>query len=58
MLLPVIVFAVGCLLAFATGTSWGTFGILIPIVQNVFEMSKGRETIPGAPAVTRTPAMR
>ncbi|MCI8869543.1 MAG: Na+/H+ antiporter NhaC family protein [Lawsonibacter sp.] len=36
--LPVIVFAVGCLLAFATGTSWGTFGILIPIVQNVFSM--------------------
>ncbi|MCI9157931.1 MAG: Na+/H+ antiporter NhaC family protein [Lawsonibacter sp.] len=36
MLLPVIVFVVGCLLAFATGTSWGTFGILIPIVQNVF----------------------
>ena len=30
---------VGCLLAFATGTSWGTFGILIPIVQNVFDMS-------------------
>ena len=39
VLLPVIVFAVGCLLAFATGTSWGTFGILIPIVQSVFEMS-------------------
>ena len=38
MLLPVIVFVVGCLLAFATGTSWGTFGILIPIVQNVFSM--------------------
>ncbi len=38
VLLPVIVFAVGCLLAFATGTSWGTFGILIPIVQNVFSM--------------------
>ncbi len=38
MLLPVIVFLVGCLLAFATGTSWGTFGILIPIVQNVFSM--------------------
>ncbi|MBQ3556251.1 MAG: Na+/H+ antiporter NhaC family protein [Oscillospiraceae bacterium] len=33
-LLPVIVFAVGCVLAFATGTSWGTFGILIPIVQS------------------------
>ena len=38
MFLPVIVFVIGCLLAFATGTSWGTFGILIPIVQNVFSM--------------------
>jgi Na+/H+ antiporter NhaC len=38
VLLPIIVFAIGCLLAFATGTSWGTFGILIPIVQNVFSM--------------------
>ncbi|MCI9307914.1 MAG: Na+/H+ antiporter NhaC family protein [Oscillospiraceae bacterium] len=38
VLLPVIVFVVGCLLAFATGTSWGTFGILIPIVQHVFSM--------------------
>lgn len=38
MLLPVIVFVIGCLLAFATGTSWGTFGILIPIVQGVFSM--------------------
>ena len=36
--LPAIVFAIGCLLAFATGTSWGTFGILIPIVQSVFAM--------------------
>ena len=38
MFLPAIVFLVGCALAFATGTSWGTFGILIPIVQNVFSM--------------------
>ncbi|WP_295762227.1 Na+/H+ antiporter NhaC family protein [uncultured Oscillibacter sp.] len=38
IILPLIVFAIGCLLAFATGTSWGTFGILIPIVQNVFSM--------------------
>nr|WP_325217630.1 Na+/H+ antiporter NhaC family protein [uncultured Oscillibacter sp.] len=38
MILPLIVFVIGCLLAFATGTSWGTFGILIPIVQNVFSM--------------------
>ena len=36
MLLPAIIFLVGCLLAFATGTSWGTFGILIPIVVAVF----------------------
>ena len=38
MFLPAIVFVIGCLLAFATGTSWGTFGMLIPIVQNVFPM--------------------
>ncbi len=36
MLLPAIIFVVACLLAFATGTSWGTFGILIPIVVNLF----------------------
>ena len=36
-LLPAIVFLVGCFLAFATGTSWGTFGILIPIVVAVFQ---------------------
>ncbi len=34
--LPALVFVVGAFLAFATGTSWGTFGILIPIVVNVF----------------------
>lgn len=34
--LPAIVFLIGCLLAFATGTSWGTFGILIPIVVDAF----------------------
>ena len=34
--LPAIVFAIGCLLAFATGTSWGTFGILIPITMAIF----------------------
>lgn len=35
--LPAIIFLVACFLAFATGTSWGTFGILIPIVVAVFE---------------------
>ena len=37
--LPAVVFLVGCFLAFATGTSWGTFGILIPIVVAVFQNS-------------------
>ena len=35
-LFPAIIFLVGAFLAFATGTSWGTFGILIPIVVNIF----------------------
>ncbi len=35
--LPAIIFIIGCLLSFATGTSWGTFGILIPIVVEVFK---------------------
>ena len=34
--LPAVIFIVACLLAFATGTSWGTFGILIPIVVTMF----------------------
>ena len=35
-MLPAVIFVVACVLAFATGTSWGTFGILIPIVTAVF----------------------
>ena len=34
--LPAIIFLVACFLAFSTGTSWGTFGILIPIVTAIF----------------------
>ena len=34
--LPAIIFLVACFIAFATGTSWGTFGILIPIVLAIF----------------------
>ena len=34
--LPAIIFIVACIIAFSTGTSWGTFGILIPIVLAVF----------------------
>ncbi len=36
-LLPAVIFLVACFLAFASGTSWGTFGILIPIVMAVFK---------------------
>ena len=35
-LLPAVIFLVACFLAFASGTSWGTFGILIPVVTNIF----------------------
>ena len=35
--LPALVFSIACFIAFATGTSWGTFGMLIPIVVNAFE---------------------
>ena len=35
-LLPAIVFLIALFLAFATGTSWGTFGVLLPIVCSVF----------------------
>ncbi|MBR5562086.1 MAG: Na+/H+ antiporter NhaC family protein [Clostridia bacterium] len=39
MLLPAIIFLIAVGLSFATGTSWGTFGILIPIVLSVFDAS-------------------
>ncbi|MBR6702428.1 MAG: Na+/H+ antiporter NhaC family protein [Clostridia bacterium] len=39
MFLPAIIFAIAVGLSFATGTSWGTFGILIPIVLSVFDAS-------------------
>ena len=38
-LLPAVIFVVACILAFATGTSWGTFGILIPITTAIFPTS-------------------
>ncbi len=46
ILLPLILFAVAIGLSFATGTSWGTFGILIPIVTGVFstELANTAET--------------
>ena len=39
--LPAVVFVIACLLAFASGTSWGTFGILIPITLSVFPLESG-----------------
>ena len=41
MFLPAVIFLIGCVLSFATGTSWGTFGILIPIVLQAFPWSDG-----------------
>lgn len=40
-LIPAIIFLVACVLSFATGTSWGTFGILIPITLNIFSLKSG-----------------
>lgn len=48
--LPAIIFLIGCFLAFATGTSWGTFGILIPIVVAVFGESNPELMIIGISA--------
>ncbi len=42
-LLPAIIFLVACVLAFSTGTSWGTFGILIPIVTAMFSFQEGSD---------------
>ena len=47
-MLPAIIFLVACFLAFATGTSWGTFGILIPIVTGVFTDPTTGAIVPGA----------
>ena len=38
-MLPVIVFVIAVFLAFSTGTSWGTFGILLPIVVPILDPS-------------------
>ncbi len=42
-LLPAIIFIVACFLSFSTGTSWGTFGILIPIVTAMFGFAEGSD---------------
>ena len=45
MFLPAIIFLVAVFLAFSTGTSWGTFAILIPIVCNVFGTADTHEML-------------
>ena len=45
MFLPAIVFVVAMFLAFSTGTSWGTFAILIPVVCNVFGSGDTQEML-------------
>ena len=49
-MLPAIIFLVALGLAFATGTSWGTFGILIPIVVAVFGKGGGELLVIGISA--------
>ena len=49
-MLPAVIFIIGCIMSFATGTSWGTFGVLIPIVVAAFVeegvgITAGNETI-------------
>ncbi|MCR5754826.1 MAG: Na+/H+ antiporter NhaC family protein, partial [Acetatifactor sp.] len=41
--LPAFIFIIGAFLAFATGTSWGTFGLLIPIVVGIFHSDINNE---------------
>ena len=48
-LLPAIIFLVACILSFSTGTSWGTFGILIPIVTAMFGFAEGSNVADAQP---------
>ncbi len=45
-MLPAVIFIIGCIMSFATGTSWGTFGVLIPIVVAAYT-EPGVGFIPG-----------
>lgn len=51
ILLPVLLFLVALGLSFATGTSWGTFGILIPIVTGVFQSQLVNAAETGIPSM-------
>ncbi len=49
--LPVILFMIACFIAFSTGTSWGTFGIMIPIVCSIYDSGSPYMTIAIAAAM-------
>ncbi|MBQ6388484.1 MAG: Na+/H+ antiporter NhaC family protein [Mogibacterium sp.] len=49
--LPAIIFIIAAALSFATGTSWGTFGILMPIVFNICEIAAPELLLPAIAAV-------
>ncbi len=51
MLIPAIMFVVSALLSFATGTSWGTFGILIPIIVSICGAAAPQLTITALSAI-------
>ena len=50
-LIPAIMFLTACVLSFATGTSWGTFGILIPITIDVCSLAAPELTVTALSAV-------
>ncbi len=49
-MLPAVIFIIACVMSFATGTSWGTFGILIPIVVAAYTEA-GVGFLPGKAAI-------
>ena len=51
VLIPAIMFGVSAMLSFATGTSWGTFGILIPIIVSVCEAAAPELTVTALSAI-------
>ena len=44
-LLPFVVFVIAALMSFSMGTSWGTFGLLIPIVTMICSATAGSELL-------------
>ncbi|MCR5649721.1 MAG: Na+/H+ antiporter NhaC family protein [Lachnospiraceae bacterium] len=50
--LPLLIFIIAALMSFSMGTSWGTFGILIPIVSMICQASNGADML--VPAIGAT----